>query len=549
MSDRARFAALFALFAAAALGLYWPALRGEFVSDDLGYIVTNVAIHDLSWTNALSILDPWGEPALYTANYAPVHLLAHAVEWAAWESDTLGYHVVNVVLHAFVSVLLAAFLVRRGVAFGAAALAGAVFLVHPANVEAVAWIFQLKTILALGLVLGALLLHPRRPLPALLLYVLALLSKAQALVALPVAAVLAWSARDPGDPQRRRWRWLLAWALVSLVYAVPQMFAFEHLGATDVSAHPDPLVRLRTIAAIGCRYLVMAATGTGLSAFQEPEPALSWLDPWWLGALVLGGALAARCVWALARRREEAAFWVWAAAAFAPVSQIFPFLHPIADRYLYFILPGLLGGVLLAGRDAWPALAPRVRAAAGRLHPSLDAATAVAAACALLLVVFAAQAVERARIWRSEITLTLDAAAHYPDGLSAHYLAARRAAREGDAERAARELRAAAARGWDRFFALRNDPALGPVLETEPMQALVRDLAADWIEKSRAKQPTQSSLRVVAMAHVARDELPQAIAALEEALRLGGPRDDLIREELRSLRATLRTQQRTTGGE
>ena len=50
----------------------------------------------------------------------------------------------------------------------------------------------------------------------------------------------------------------------------------------------------------------------------------------------------------LVRRREEGAWWLCAAVGFAPVSQFFPFEFPIGDRYLYFILPGLFGGVTLA---------------------------------------------------------------------------------------------------------------------------------------------------------------------------------------------------------
>ena len=47
-----------------------------------------------------------------------------------------------------------------------AAAAGAFFLVHPANVEAVAMVFQVKTTLATALSFGALLLLWRYPFPA-----------------------------------------------------------------------------------------------------------------------------------------------------------------------------------------------------------------------------------------------------------------------------------------------------------------------------------------------------------------------------------------------
>ena len=57
-----------------------------------------------------------------------------------------GHHVVNVVLHALASVLLVARLPRvRAARAPPRCCGGAFFLAHPANVEAVAWISQLKS--------------------------------------------------------------------------------------------------------------------------------------------------------------------------------------------------------------------------------------------------------------------------------------------------------------------------------------------------------------------------------------------------------------------
>jgi hypothetical protein len=58
-------------------------------------------------------------------------------------------------------------------------------------------------------------------------------------------------------------------------------------------------------------------------------------------------------LFAMRRRREESAWWVGAAAGWLPVAQIgTTFIHPMADRYLYFALPGLIGGCGFAARDA-----------------------------------------------------------------------------------------------------------------------------------------------------------------------------------------------------
>ena len=184
---------LLAVFLFAALVLCAPALGGSFISDDEHYVQRNVFVHDLTVENAIAILDPTSVLAVIVENYAPVHILLHALEWQLFGPETTGYHVVNVVLHALASFLLVVLFRRSGASAVAAALGGAFFLVHPANVEAVAWINQLKTSSAMVMCLGALLLHPRRPGWAVLLFAIALMAKPTAAVALFVAAAIGWA--------------------------------------------------------------------------------------------------------------------------------------------------------------------------------------------------------------------------------------------------------------------------------------------------------------------------------------------------------------------
>ena len=526
--------ALFAAFAAVALVVYRPALSGAFVADDFGYIVANPYVRDLSWQTLLALLDPWGAPALYTANWAPVHLLGHAVEWQLWGPRVEGYHVVNVLGHAAVSTLLVAWLASRGLPFAVCALGGAFFLVHPANVEAVAWIFQLKTILALGLSLAALLVHPRSGALGLLLFGLALLTKASALFALPVAAVLWWcSAGDPSSGWRRNGPWLLGWALLLALYSQPQFFSFERMGRTPEPLAEGAAATFRTIVAIGGRYLAMGASGYGVSAFHSPPAAQSWLDPWWLAGLGLGALLAGRCMVALAGRREDAAHWAGAAAAWAPVSQIFPFLYPMADRYLYFILPGLIGGGL-----CW------LRQVAPRALPARPPGVAIAVA-AVALLGLASWSHQRAGVWLDDATLTRDAARHYPDGLLGRVARAQEAAARGDAEAAGAALEAAAERGFDNFLHLVSDPSWARVRGTPPFRRARAAVTRVWLRHNLAMQaPGQADLRKRGTAYLLLGERDRAEAALAAALERGGAFDAEVRRELAELRARLRADER-----
>ncbi len=306
---------LLAAFAGASLLVYEPSFEGPFYSDDVYYIVHNPWIRELSWGRVGEILTPASEPARQVHNYAPVHVLLHALEWQVFEDRVHGYHVVNALLHALVAALLVAVFRSAGIGAVAAVAAAAFFLVHPANVEAVAWISQLKTTVSMVLALLALLAFERRPLLSTPLFALALLAKAAVAFALPVVAAQAW-VRGGTEPLRRR-RILAVglWAVVFALYALVELPAFERANAPVAPLHPDAWVQARSVVALAGRYLVMAATSWGVSAFQEPGAALSLLDPWWLfGALALV-TLGARAGWALARGRMEAVFWVWAAVA------------------------------------------------------------------------------------------------------------------------------------------------------------------------------------------------------------------------------------------
>ena len=521
-----------AAFALVALVVYSPALDGDWIGDDLGYVVNNAYIHHLDARSVLALFDPLGDAALFTANYAPVHNLAHALEWRLFGANTAGYHRVNVLLHALTSLLLAALFLAWGIPRTAALLLAAVFLVHPANVEAVAWIFQLKTILALGFSLGALLAFARRPVLSLALLALALLSKFSAAYALPVLAVRLWVR---GERERRAWAWLGAWAALVVACALPEFLAFERLGhAATLERYSDGFEQLRSIVAIGGRYLVMAATSWGVAAGHEPAPASSLLDPWWLFGLVALGALGARMLATLRARREEGAWWTWAAASFAPISQVFVFLYPMADRYLYFILPGLLGGAFLAGRDALETLAPRL---GERLAPRrMGRAAAVAGAA--LVALLAVRSFERAPVWRSEASALADAARHYSDGIGALFLRARNAAAVGDRAAATAALGALAERGFDGFMAVQQDPVFAPLARSPGYREALARMARHWIsEAGRRTRHVQPELRTMALAWLVLGERARALEAYEAALARGGPLDDVIRAEAQALRA------------
>jgi tetratricopeptide (TPR) repeat protein len=120
---------------AAALAAYFPALSAGFVWNDRDY-VTRPALRALGGLRLI-----WFKLGA-TEQYYP---LLHSAFWAEhrlWGDSPLGYHLLNVLLHATSACLLG--LILRRLAVQGAWLAAMIFALHPVCVESVAWISEEK---------------------------------------------------------------------------------------------------------------------------------------------------------------------------------------------------------------------------------------------------------------------------------------------------------------------------------------------------------------------------------------------------------------------
>jgi len=141
---------VFILFVfAATLAAYQPVWHAGFFTDDDPLLTKNALVHAASgWWRV------WVERPL---DYVPATALSFWLEWHLWGSHALGYHLVNVLLHALGAVLIWRILQRLKVP--GAMLAAAIFALHPVDVETVAWISERKNTLALVFYAGALLCY------------------------------------------------------------------------------------------------------------------------------------------------------------------------------------------------------------------------------------------------------------------------------------------------------------------------------------------------------------------------------------------------------
>jgi tetratricopeptide (TPR) repeat protein len=180
-----------ALIILATVAAYAPVFHAGFIWNDPDYVTAPTL---QSWSGLWRIWTQLGA----TEQYYPFLHSAFWVEHRIWGDSPLGYHLLNVALHAASAVLLLVLL--RRLAVPGAWLAAFVFALHPVCVESVAWVSEEKNTLSTVFYLAAAIAYLRfidlrrrdRYALAALLFVLAVLSKTVTATLPAALLVLAW---------------------------------------------------------------------------------------------------------------------------------------------------------------------------------------------------------------------------------------------------------------------------------------------------------------------------------------------------------------------
>jgi tetratricopeptide (TPR) repeat protein len=305
----------------------------------------------------------------------PLAWLSHMADVSLFGLWAGGHHIVNVLLHATNAVLVLALGRGLGLGLPAALAIAAVFAVHPAQVESVAWVSERKTVLSMCFMLLSVLSYlrwqaasgGRHALGWLFAWnalgVLAVLAKPQA-VTLPCvlllldfaplgrvrgptpAAWLAATARCVGEKLP-----LLACAGLDAAWTVVSQ---REMGA--VESFPVA-VRLAHAVVAYATYLRVFFWPVDLGCIH-PHPGMPGVATFIAAAAVLL-AMTAACIAAARRGRPLALVgWCWFLGTLVPmVGVVTVGLNGWSDRYLYLPIVGLAIAVFeviaAIGGPAW----------------------------------------------------------------------------------------------------------------------------------------------------------------------------------------------------
>ncbi|UCF18866.1 MAG: tetratricopeptide repeat protein [Gemmatimonadota bacterium] len=356
-----------ALVALLAVGVYANSLSNGFAYDDDFIIKLRGLVHGLGQLPEL-LTAPYWPPGFTAGLYRPLLLLSFAVDWAVWGGDPFGFHLVNVLLHAVVSVLVLVFL-RRLFPWWAALIGALIFAVHAVHTEAVANIVGRGELIVAIFALVACLIFMRSARqgqlsagPIVLItscFVLASLTKELGVVipGLLLATDLPLVARRcVGDFRsyiRRRLPLFIALTVALVLVFVARWLAL----GIPLQSQPDRLfavddsytTRLFTMWRVWPRYFELFLFPLDLSADYSPAVILPASGPTPLG---LAGLFLALLILALAilwfRKAPEFSLAVaWAGITLLPVSNLVIMAEIIlAERTLY--LPSVSVSIIAA---------------------------------------------------------------------------------------------------------------------------------------------------------------------------------------------------------
>ncbi|MEK6320662.1 MAG: tetratricopeptide repeat protein [Acidobacteriota bacterium] len=385
-------------------------LENGFAFDDESQVLKNEGIQNLANLPLAFISSVWsflGDNSLLEAPYyRPLFTALLTVNYSVFETASWGWHLVNVLIHSGVTLLV--FIVIKEITDRAllAATSAALFAVHPAHAESVAWISGVTDPWLALFLLPAFYFYLRyrkhggKHLFAIALgfYFLALLSKETA-VALPLIVAYCELAHFESSRSLRQKVVgafaLFGWfALPTAIYLVLRYNAIE-----AILLNFEPRFGLSTALLMAplatVKYLALLVLPMGYNLHHYTSPPGGLTSAAFLGALALIAVISVLVVLSRSRTLMFAAVWfiVWLVPPLAGL-RLFEPQFSVQERYLY--LPSIGFCLAVALGIEWLGTR-RILALSGRV--------AAVAMSMVLVIGWGLIHVEQNRVWNNTLSL------------------------------------------------------------------------------------------------------------------------------------------------
>jgi len=341
--------------------VYLNIFPNGFVWDDEEQIVNNTLIQNLGNLPQLltsSTFQTGGTGRLSGYYYRPTMTISFMANFALWKLNPFGYHFFQLMIHllnASLVFLILNYLFQERKLKNSLFIAFAValiWLVHPANVEAVGYIASTQEVLYTLFSLLALFVFLRgkefkKDLVISLVFIfLALLSKESAVIMISIIFFYLFIFQ-----QRKQ-----AFYFAGFSFLVFLVYAFLRIVVAKISLNPPHfspiagaslLQRLQTVPFILFSYLRLIFFPVNLSISHHEIVKSLDLMVW--GSLITVLIILAIIIFYLWQSKNKLGlfFLLWLAVSMAFVLNIFPLDMTYAERWLYLPMIGFLG--LLAG--------------------------------------------------------------------------------------------------------------------------------------------------------------------------------------------------------
>jgi tetratricopeptide (TPR) repeat protein len=350
-----------AMIVLGAVIIFLPVLHGNWLWDD------NIDITQNGVTRgAKGLWTIWFQPGSQL-DYYPVKASVQWVQWHLWGNDTFGYHLTNLLLHIASALLVWRLFQKLGLKL--AWLGGLIFAIHPALVESVAWIAELKNTLSMPFFLLAAIFyleydaHRRRKdfIVALVLFILAMLTK-PTMVMFPVVILgYAWWQRGRiGRHDLKASAPFFAISLILGVVTLAMAYWYKHLHNQDGGLVPlgGPFSRLALMGLSLSFYFWNTVWPVDLvpiyPQWKVRPPSLLEFLPWLLLGGLLYGFWSKRATWGRDVLFGVGFFLVMLLPFTGLVSANYMTFTWVMDHFLYIPILGLIGlaiaGLELAAR-------------------------------------------------------------------------------------------------------------------------------------------------------------------------------------------------------